>query len=53
MADDIVLSVRPMGFPWETSDPFLFCVYHNDKYPAGNERLGPSASLSGRNIRTC
>ena len=50
MADDIVLSARPMGFPWETSDPFLFCVYHNDKYPAGNERLGPAASLAGRNI---
>jgi quercetin 2,3-dioxygenase len=50
MANDIVLSARPMGFPWETSDPFLFCVYHNDKYPAGNERLGPAASLSGRNI---
>lgn len=50
MSDDIVLSVRPMGFPWETSDPFLFCVYHNDKYPAGNERLGPAASLSGRQI---
>ena len=28
----------------------MFCVYHNDKYPAGNERLGPAASLSGRNI---
>ncbi len=50
MADDIVLSARPMGFPWETSDPFLFCVYHNDRYPAGNDRLGPAASLSGRNI---
>src|SRR3979490_1684739 len=50
MSNDVVLSVRPMGFPWETSDPFLFCVSHNDKYPPGNERLGPAASLSGRNI---
>jgi len=50
MSNDIVLSVRPTGFPWETSDPFLFCVYHNDKYPAGNDRLGPAASLSGRQI---
>jgi hypothetical protein len=50
MSGDVVATVRPMGFPWETSDPFLFCVYHNDKYPAGNERLGPAASLSGRQI---
>jgi redox-sensitive bicupin YhaK (pirin superfamily) len=50
MSDEIVLSVKPAGFPWETSDPFLFCVYHNDKYPAGNERLGPAAPLSGRQI---
>jgi len=45
-----VLSVRPLGMPWETSDPFLFCMYHNDKYPKGNEHLGPAASLAGRNI---
>src|SRR5205809_2678398 len=49
MTDD-VLSAKPLGFPWETSDPFLFCVHHNDKYPAGNDRLGPAASLSGRQI---
>ena len=42
--------IRPLGIPWETSDPFLFCMYHNDAYPAGNEKLGPAASLSGRNI---
>lgn len=42
--------IRPLGFPWETSDPFLFCVYHQDAYPAGNEQMGPAASLAGRNI---
>jgi quercetin 2,3-dioxygenase len=42
--------IRPLGFPWETADPFLFCVYHQDAYPAGNELLGPAASLAGRNI---
>lgn len=42
--------IKPLGLPWETSDPFLFCMYHNDKYPAGNDNLGPSASLAGRNI---
>lgn len=50
MSNDIILGVRPLGFPWETADPFLFCVYHNDAFPAGNDRLGPNASLSGRNI---
>jgi redox-sensitive bicupin YhaK (pirin superfamily) len=50
MSDDIVLRVGPLGFPWTTEDPFLFCVHHDDAYPAGNERLGPAASLAGRNL---
>jgi redox-sensitive bicupin YhaK (pirin superfamily) len=50
MSNDIIVSVKPLGFPWETADPFLFCVYHNDAFPAGNDRLGPAASLAGRNI---
>lgn len=45
-----ILSIRPLGFPWETSDPFLFCVHHEDNYPAGNEQMGPIASLAGRNL---
>jgi redox-sensitive bicupin YhaK (pirin superfamily) len=49
-AEEAIRSVRPLGFPWETLDPFLFCVHHDDAYPAGNERLGPAASLAGRNI---
>jgi quercetin 2,3-dioxygenase len=43
-------STKPLGFPWVTRDPFLFCVYHNDHYPRGNDHLGPSSSLAGRNI---
>ena len=31
-------------------DPFLFCVYHDDKYPAGNGHMAPNASLAGRQI---
>ena len=50
MSDEAVLSVKPLGMPWETPDPFLFCVHHDDAYPKGNEQLGPAASLSGRNI---
>ena len=49
MGNDI-LGVRPLGFPWETDDPFLFCVYHDDAYPEGNADLGPAASLAGRDI---
>jgi hypothetical protein len=40
----------PLGFPWETRDPFLFCVHHEDFYPQGNEQMGPRASLAGRNL---
>ncbi len=36
--------------PWPTLDPFLFCVHHDDRYPAGNEQLGPASSLAGRDI---
>lgn len=47
-SSDIVLATRPLGFPWVTADPFLFCVHHVDAYPAGNEKMGPKASLAGR-----
>lgn len=50
MNDDPVLRTVRLGFPWETADPFLFCVHHDDRYPAGNERLGPAASLVGRDL---
>jgi redox-sensitive bicupin YhaK (pirin superfamily) len=33
-----------------TADPFLFCVHHDDAYPAGNESMGPAASLQGRRL---
>ncbi|MEZ4971766.1 MAG: pirin family protein [Cyclobacteriaceae bacterium] len=45
-----VLAVNPLNFPWQTSDPFLFCVHHADFYPKGNDQFGPDASLAGRNI---
>ncbi|MBQ4822756.1 pirin family protein [Aquimarina sp. MMG016] len=45
-----IIKIKQLGFPWETSDPFLFCAYHEDKYPKGNGKLGPDASLEGRNI---
>ena len=47
---EVVLQVLPLGFPWRTLDPFLFCVHHRDAYPRGNAHMGPDASLSGRTI---
>jgi quercetin 2,3-dioxygenase len=50
-ATDVVTTVEPLGgMPWKTFDPFLFCVHHDDAYPAGNETLGPAASLAGRRL---
>lgn len=45
-----IKSIKPLGFQWETSDPFLFCAHHEDKFPKGNEDLGPAASLKGRHM---
>ncbi len=46
-----ILSTAPLGMHWPTLDPFLFCAYHNDAYPAGNELLGiDAAALSGRQM---
>ena len=47
---DVVLSVQPLQFVWQTADPFLFCVHHQDAYPAGDARMGPRASLAGRRM---
>ena len=38
-ATNVISSVKPLGFPFETADPFIFCVYHNDQYPAGDDRM--------------
>ena len=45
-----ILSQAPLGFPWITLDPFLFCVHHLDSYPSGNPDMSVKASLLGRNI---
>lgn len=46
-----IVRIRTLGAPpWETADPFLFCVHHDDAYPAGNAAMGPAASLEGREI---
>ena len=36
-----ILSARPLptSGPYPTGDPYLFCVYHKDDYPAGNDKM--------------
>jgi redox-sensitive bicupin YhaK (pirin superfamily) len=50
MTNSAILAIQPLGFPWATVDPFLFCAYHDDAYPQGDGRFGPKASLASRNI---
>ncbi len=47
---EAIEQVGSLGTQWPTRDPFLFCVHHDDHYPAGNGVLGPDAPLAGRNI---
>jgi hypothetical protein len=50
MSSTAIISTRRLGFPWETEDPFLYCVHHLDDYPPGNAECGPAASLQGRDM---
>ncbi len=50
MNNSDLLDISPLGMHWPTLDPFLFCAYHNDAYPAGDEHMGPATSLAGRSI---
>lgn len=45
-----ILNISPLGFPWQTKDPFLFCAFHKDDYPKGDGKMGPAVSLEGRNL---
>ena len=48
-----VIQTVPLGFQWPTVDPFLFCVHHDDAYPAGNERSArPRRSPGASSART-
>lgn len=46
-----IIKIKPLGFQWETQDPFLFCVHHEDKFPKGNDVMGPDTTyLKGRHM---
>lgn len=46
-----IKQVEPLGAPWKAQDPFMFCAYHLDQYPAGNDKLGLNPDqMRGRNI---
>lgn len=46
-----ILYTRALGFQWDTLDPFLFCVHHEDKFPKGNDQMGPPSNyLAGRHM---
>jgi len=48
MKQSAIKEIKTLNLPWETQDPFIFCSYHYDKFPGGNENMGPNASLEGR-----
>ena len=50
MSSHPILATKPLGFTWDTVDPFLFCAYHDDAYPVANAQMAPQASLAGRDI---
>lgn len=46
-----IIRIKPLGFQWETADPFLFCVHHEDHFPKGNDHMGPDPSyFKGRHM---
>lgn len=48
-APPVVQELLSLGHIWTTADPFLFCVHHDDAYPAGNAALGVEPEqLAGR-----
>ena len=52
MSDELILATLPLAVgPWQTLDPFLFCVHHLDHFPEGDEEMAPDPKLlRGRNI---
>lgn len=50
MKQSSIKEIKPLILPWETKDPFIFCSYHYDEFPGGNDHMEPNVSLVGRKI---
>jgi hypothetical protein len=51
MKNNPIISIKPLGFMWPVSNPFLFCAHHLDDFPEGNAEMAPDKSLlRGRQI---
>lgn len=51
MLNTAIIDIQALQFPWQTQDPFLFCVHHRDEYPEGNAEMGIKPEyLKGRNL---
>lgn len=48
--EEVIKRIKPLGFQWETQDPFIFCVHHEDFFPEGNEQMGPKTGIEGRQL---
>lgn len=49
-SDTPIMRVQALTMPWKTQDPFIFCAYHNDNFPGGNDKMEPDVSMAGRSI---
>ena len=51
MSRNPIVGIVDVGLHWPTLDPFLFCAWHDDDYPSGNDAMGvdPDA-LVGRSV---
>jgi len=45
-----IKAIRPLGFHWQTQDPFLFCAHHHDFFPKGLPDMSPESGLENRMI---
>ncbi|MFV1963038.1 MAG: pirin family protein, partial [Acidimicrobiia bacterium] len=50
MTHSPILEIVDLGFQWVGLDPFIMTMHHVDHYGEGNEKLGPTTSLVGRQI---
>lgn len=44
MKSELIIKIRPLGFQWEVSNPFLFCAHHLDLYTPGKPIHEPVVS---------